>query len=110
MNNVENFTRQRDAKNKSFIARGKEVTMGINIQPHWEEALNIIKDKYHIIAYTASHESYADSVLNYLEPDKKYFEYILYRCHYVLCNVNEMKFHVNDLSILEEFCDLKDVF
>ena len=31
---------------------GKEVIVGINIRPHWKEALNIIKDKYHIIAYT----------------------------------------------------------
>ena len=109
MNNVENFTRQSDAKIKVLLPGGKEVTIGINVRPHWEEALNIIKDKYHIIAYTASHESYADSVLNYLDPDKKYFEYRLYRSHCVLCNVNEMKFYVKDLGILEEFCDLKDV-
>ncbi len=96
-------------KNKNFIDRGKRSKYRNKYTTHWEEALNIIKDKYHIIAYTASHESYADSLLNYLEPDKKYFEYRLYRCHYVLCNVNKMKFYVKDLSILEEFCDLKDV-
>ena len=77
MNNVENFSRQCDAKIKVLLPGGKEVTIGINIRPHWEEALNIIKDKYHIIAYTASHESYADSVLNFLDPEKKYFEYRL---------------------------------
>ena len=109
MNNVENFSRQCDAKIKVLLPGGKEVTVGINIRPHWEEALNIIKDKYHIIAYTASHESYADSVLNFLDPEKKYFEYRLYRCHCVLCNVNEMKFYVKDLGLLDEFCDLKDV-
>ena len=109
MNNVENFSRQCDAKIKVLLPGGKEVTIGINIRPHWEEALNIIKDKYHIIAYTASHESYADSVLNFLDPEKKYFEYRLYRSHCVLCNVNEMKFYVKDLGLLDEFCDLKDV-
>ena len=109
MNNVENFTRQSDTKIKVKLPGGKEVTIGINIRPHWEEALNIIKDKYHILAYTASHESYADSVLNYLDPEKKYFEYKLYRSHCVLCTVNEMKFYVKDLGILEEFCNLKDV-
>jgi len=109
MNNVENFTRQCDTKIKVKLPGGKEVTIGINIRPHWEEALNIIKNKYHIIAYTASHESYADAVLNYLDPEKKYFEHRLYRCHCVLCNVDEMKFYVKDLEILEEFYDLKDV-
>ena len=108
MNNVENFSRQCDAKLKVQLPGGKEVTIGINIRPHWKEALDIIKDKYHIIAYTASHESYADSVLNYLDPDKKYFEYRLYRSHCVLCFVDEMKFYVKDLDILNNFCDLKD--
>ena len=109
MNNVENFTRQSDAKIKVKLPGGKQITVGINVRPHWEKALNIIKDKYHIIAYTASHESYADSVINYLDPDNKYFEHRLYRSHCVLCVVNEMKFYVKDLGILDEFCDLKDV-
>ena len=109
MNNVENFSRQGDAKIKVQLPGGKQITIGINIRPHWEQALDIIRDKYHIIAYTASHESYADSVLNYLDPDKKYFEYRLYRSHCVLCVINEMKFYVKDLGILEDCCDLKDV-
>jgi len=109
MNNVENFTRQCDAKLKVQLPGGKEVTIGINIRPNWEKALDIIKDKYHIIAYTASHESYADSVLNFLDPQQKYFEYRLYRNHCVLCFVDEMKFYVKDLGIFDEFCDLKDV-
>ena len=41
----------------------KTVTVGINIRPHWKEALDLIKDNYHIVTYTASHSSYADSVL-----------------------------------------------
>ena len=89
MNNVESFSRQSDAKIKVLLPGGKQVIVGINIRPHWEEALNIIKDKYHIIAYTASHESYADSVINYLDPENKYFEYRLYRSHCVLCIVFE---------------------
>ena len=109
MNNVENFSRQSDAKIKVILPGGKQITIGINIRPHWEQALDLIKNKYHIIAYTASHESYADSVLNYLDPKKIYFEYRLYRSHCVLCVVNEMKFYVKDLGILEDCCDLKDV-
>ena len=109
MNNVDSFSLQSDAKIKVLLPGGKQVVIGINIRPHWEEALNRIKNKYHIVAFTASHESYADSVINYLDPEKKYFEYRLYRSHCVLCVVNEMKFYVKDLGIFEEFCDLKDV-
>ena len=110
MNNLESLSRQSDAKIKVHLPGGKrEVTVGINIRPNWEEALRRIKDKYHIIAFTASHESYADSVLNYLDSEKKYFEYRLYRCHCVLCVMNGAKFYVKDLKILEDNYDLKDV-
>lgn len=110
MNNVESFSKQSDAKLRVHLPGGKrEVTIGINIRPHWEEALSKIKNKYHIIAFTASHESYADSVLNHLDPEGKYFEFRLYRCHCVLCIVNEMKFYVKDLKIVEDLYDLKDV-
>ena len=110
MNNLESLSKQSDAKIKVKLPGGKkEVTIGINIRPHWEEALNKIKKKYHIVAFTASHESYADPVLNYLDPNKKYFEYRLYRCHCVLCNIDDMKFYIKDLKILEDNYDLKDV-
>ena len=110
MNNVESFTKQCDAKIKVRLPGGKrEITIGINIRPHWEEALKRIQKKYHIIAFTASHDSYADSVLNHLDPDKKYFQYRLYRSNCVLCIVNEMKFYVKDLKIVEDIYDLKDV-
>ena len=110
MNNIENLSRQSDAKIKVQLPGGKkEVTIGINIRPNWEEAFNKIKNKYHIVAFTASHESYADSVLNCLDPNKKYFEYRLYRAHCVLCSVNDVKFYVKDLKILEDNYNLKDV-
>ena len=110
MNNLESLSKQSDAKIKVKLPGGKkEVTIGINIRPHWEEALNKIKKRYHIVAFTASHESYADPVLNYLDPNKKYFEYRLYRCHCVLCNIDDMKFYIKDLKILEDNYDLKDV-
>ena len=110
MNNVESFSLQSDAKIRVHLPGGKrEVTIGINIRPHWEEALNKIKNQYHIIAFTASHESYADSVLNHLDPEGKYFEFRLYRCHCVLCIVNGMRFYVKDLKIVEDLYDLKDV-
>ena len=110
LNNIESLSLQSDAKVKVCLPGGKrEVTIGINIRPHWEEALSKIKNKYHIVAFTASHESYADSVLNYLDPKKKYFEYRLYRSHCVLCVMNEMKFYIKDLKILEDNYNLKDI-
>ena len=45
----------------------------INVRPYWKEALEIIKENYCICIYTASHSSYADAILDFLDPDKEYF-------------------------------------
>ena len=53
----------------------KKSKIGINIRPHWEETMELIKEHYHIIIYTASHQSYADAVLDYMDPKKIYTKY-----------------------------------
>ena len=91
------------------LPTNKEVTVGLNIRSHWKEALDIIKNHYNIVVYTASHQSYADAVLNYLDKDNKYFQYRLYRNHCVQCEVDEIKFYVKDLDTLNKYYNLKDV-
>ena len=89
---------------------GKQaVQVGINIRPHWKQTLNLIKKHYHIVVYTASHQAYADSVLDFMDPKKKYFKYRLYRNNCSLIDVEGSKFYVKDLDILNEHYDLKDV-
>jgi hypothetical protein len=61
----------------------------------------VIKKDYVIIIYTASHQSYADSVLNYLDPNNEYFEYRLYRHNCVDTYVEGEKLYVKDLRIFK---------
>ena len=91
------------------LPTNKIVQVGLNIRSHWKEALDLIKNLYHIVVYTASHQSYADAVLNYLDKDNKYFQYRLYRNHCVQCDVDGMKFYVKDLDTLDKYYNLKDV-
>ena len=91
------------------LPTNKIVTVGLNIRSNWKEALDLIKDHYYIVVYTASHQSYADAVLNYLDKENKYFQYRLYRNHCVQCNVEGIKFYVKDLDTLNEYYNLKDV-
>ena len=89
---------------------GKQaVKVGINIRPFWKQTLNLIKKKYHIVVYTASHQAYADSVLDFMDPNKKYFKYRLYRNNCSLVDVDGSKFYVKDLDIFKEHYDLKDI-
>ena len=98
-----------DISTNVILPTKKEVLIGINIRPDWEKALDFIKDKYHIIIYTASHQSYADSVLKVLDPQNKYFQYRLYRNNCVQCDVDGTKFYVKDLDSLKKYYDLKNV-
>ena len=89
---------------------GKQaVQVGINLRPYWKQTLNLIKKNYHIVIYTASHQAYADAVLDFMDPKKKYFKYRLYRNNCSLIDVDGAKFYVKDLEILNEYYDLKDI-
>ena len=85
------------------------VKVGINLRPLWKETLDLIKKKYHIVVHTASHQAYADSVLDFMDPEKKYFKYRLYRNNCSLVDIDNVKFYVKDLDIFNEYYDLKDI-
>ena len=87
----------------------KKVNIGINIRPYWKEALNLIKEKYHIIIFTASHQSYANAVLDFMDPKKEFTKYRLYRNDCVLTNLDGVKFYIKDLSIFDKYYNLKDI-
>ena len=85
------------------------MTIGINIRPHWKESLDKIKEKYNIVIFTASHQSYSDAVLNYLDPEDIYFHYRLYRDSCALYKTNDINFYVKDLDIFKDYYNLKDI-
>ena len=87
----------------------QEIKVGINVRPLWKQTLNLIKRNYHIVIYTASHQAYADAVLDFIDPKKKYFKYRLYRNNCSLLDVEGAKFYVKDLEILNEHYNLKDI-
>jgi len=92
-----------------ILPGNKETKVGINIRPFWKKTLNLIKRHYHIVVFTASHQAYADAVLNFMDPTNKYFKYRLYRNNCSLVDIDGVKFYVKDLDIFNEFYDLKDI-
>ena len=87
----------------------QEMQVGINVRPFWKETFKLIKKYYHIVIYTASHQAYADAVLDFMDPKKKYFKHRLYRNNCSLIDVDGAKFYVKDLEILNEKYNLKDI-
>ena len=87
----------------------KIVHVGINIRPYWKQTFNLIKKNYHIVIYTASHNAYADAVLDFMDPKKKFTKYRLYRNNCCLIDVGGDSFYVKDLDIFNEYYNLKDI-
>ena len=86
----------------------KKGLIGINIRPNWEKALNIIKDKYIIVVFTASHSTYADAVLNFMDPNNKYFKYRLYRNNCTCVKYEGKEIYIKDLTVFKNI-DLKNI-
>lgn len=52
---------------------------GINIRPYLVESLQELNKKMQVVVFTASHQTYADAILNYIDPDHSLFQHRLYR-------------------------------
>ena len=108
-NNKNNKEFINTSKIKVSLPNRKEILIGINIRPYWKESLDKIKNIYNIVIFTASHRAYSDAVLNYLDPDNKYFKYRLYRDSCVQYKKNDINFYVKDLDIFKANFNLKDI-
>ena len=52
----------------------KKVLMaGFNIRPYCKEILEFSNKHFEVCVFTASNSEYADSILDYLDPEGKYF-------------------------------------
>ena len=105
--NTQNY-RNKDNILSIILPSKKIAKIGVNIRPHWEEAIQRISKLYNIVIYTASHASYADSVLDFIDPEKKYFYNRLYRSNCIDIKMDGTDIYIKDLNIFEDY-NLKDI-
>ena len=58
---------------------GQVAKTGFNIRPYWEEMMQELDPNWEIVVFTASCKNYADEILDYLDPENKYFHHRFYR-------------------------------
>ena len=82
----------------SFVYTKEKVGQGISrIRPFLYNFLNLVKEYYELIIFTASTQIYADPILDAIEGIKgQYFNYRLYRNHCCILDNNFVK----DISLL----------
>jgi Dullard-like phosphatase family protein len=105
--NISNYKKSENIISITLPSK-KIAKIGVNVRPYWKEAIERISKLYTIVIYTASHKSYADAVLNFLDPENKYFYNRLYRNNCIDCKIDGKDLYVKDLSIFEGF-NLKDI-
>ena len=105
--NINQFTNKNNIISITLPSK-KIAKVGVNVRPHWKEAIEAISKLYVIVVYTASHASYANSVLEFLDPEKKYFYNRLYRSNCIDIKLDGKDIYIKDLEIFEDF-DLKDI-
>ncbi len=90
------------------LPSNKKGKIGINIRPNWKKALNLIKDNYVIIVFTASHRTYADAVLDFMDASRSFFPYRLYRNNCTCVKIENKEIYIKDLSLFKNI-DLKNI-
>lgn len=72
-----------EAENPQFVIKvpidGEDIDAGINVRPYALEWLETVNQQFEVIVFTASHQSYADSVLDFIDPNREFIQKRLYR-------------------------------
>ena len=83
---------------------GAKSKIAINIRPYAREVLSAASKDFEVIIFTASHQCYADKVIDYLDPEKQWVHHRLYRNHCIPID----GIYVKDLRILADR-NIKDI-
>ena len=105
--NISNYKKEENIISITLPSQ-KIAKIGVNIRPNWKESIERVSKLYTIAIYTASHKSYADAVLNFLDPENKYFYNRLYRSNCIDCKIDGKDLYIKDMNIFEDF-NIKDI-
>jgi CTD small phosphatase-like protein 2 len=62
-----------------FPDEDEPVYAGINFRPYIMQCLQEANKHFQVIVFTASHQTYADAILDYIDPDHILIQHRLYR-------------------------------
>lgn len=65
--------------NKTFAFQFQDSEIQVRLRPYLVDALDKLSEMYEMIVFTAGMQEYADEILDYIDPENKYFKKRLYR-------------------------------
>ena len=78
----------------------------VNIRPYLLESIQRLRQKCEVIIFTSSHYTYADIIINYLDPKRELFDKRLYRSS---CVLSHEELYLKDLRIFQNCRNLKNL-
>lgn len=90
---------QCDAEVEIYYEEEESTIIKFNIRPYLKEFLEFASENFNIILFTAGIQSYADPIIEFLDPHNKYFNLRVYR---ESC-LEYCKFFIKDLNIFTTF-------
>ena len=84
----------------------KNIPLPLIIRPGIYEFLDYASENFDLVVFTASDQDYADSIINYIEKNKKYFKMRLYRNS---CLFIEPGLYIKDLRIFGSLKKIEDI-
>lgn len=94
-----------DIKIAVFLNKNSKIEISVNIRPYALSFLEEMSKSYEIVIFSSSHQSYANAILNVLDPDNKFITYRVFRDNCVIAEDGSL---VKDLRIFANR-DLKEV-
>ena len=77
---------------------GSDIKIMIKVRPYVQQFLNIMKEHFEILVFTASSELYAKTVVQALDPNEEYISHILHRD---FCLETNRGIRIKDLRIIK---------
>ncbi len=88
----------------SFADKQQVIKIGVFLRPYLQMMLSKLSQLFDIVVYTASEKAYANSILDRIDPYKKYFKKRLYRdrCTKAVLD-NERVVYLKDLRCIQGY-------
>ena len=67
-----NPSREPDVYLNITLPSGRILNAPFNIRPYTNEMLEMVNEYFQVVCFTASNSYYADVILDYIDPEKKY--------------------------------------
>ena len=84
----------------------KNIPLPLIIRPGLYEFLDYASENFDLVIFTASDQDYANTIINYIEKDKKYFKMRLYRNN---CLFIDPGLYIKDLRIFNSWKKMEDI-